>query len=80
MKSHIIKSTTPCKFCGQLGFTKNLPYKVTKAFKEEQRRIDAMKNPNNHQPKEPRTPSLSGSIGEQLKEQLALKAEQQAAQ
>lgn len=76
VKSHVIKSATPCRFCGGLGFAKNLPFKVTKAYKEESRKRDAIRNPNNHKKiKKKETPLRHKSIGEQLKQQLEAKAQ-----
>lgn len=51
---HEIKSTTPCKHCDQLGFTKNIPM-VTKKKKKEYR---------------PANPVLSTSLADKIKDQI----------
>ena len=73
VKSHIMESTTPCKHCHELGFTTNLPYKQTRAYKERQRmkkQIKPKQSVKTHHSNCMGEPVLSADLACKIKESI----------
>lgn len=72
VKSHVIESTTPCKYCNQLGFTENLPHHKTRAFRDRQKlkRAKRQQTPKPKRSFELGTPVIDCTLAEKIKEQI----------